>query len=243
MDEKETYKKIYNLVIACGTEKNQISFMKVFLAELKTICFYDIAWVTFLDGSGKDIDWIIENDDLHWRWLYPDYYAKDTSFRFKQIKDRKEDIGAIYLEVIDWEMEEGMFVDDYMKKRNIRHSVAFPFFDNNGVVNCIVRLDLNNQKKFSETEIEELRRAIAPVNLLFKRFFQVPESGRQQVDTGLLTRREKEISDLLCSGVPVNKIGEHCHISTATVRKHIEHLYRKLGVSSLQEFLILMLKK
>lgn len=53
----------------------------------------------------------------------------------------------------------------------------------------------------------------------------------QAVDYGL-TKREKEILQLLANGLSYEQIAINLFISKGTVRKHIENLYRKLQVNN-----------
>ncbi len=46
-----------------------------------------------------------------------------------------------------------------------------------------------------------------------------------------LTRREAQVLELLAAGLTATAIGHVCRISPATVRKHLEHIYAKLGCS------------
>ncbi|MCC7297529.1 MAG: response regulator transcription factor [Bacteroidia bacterium] len=45
-----------------------------------------------------------------------------------------------------------------------------------------------------------------------------------------LTKREQEIMELLATGLSYDFVGDNLGISYGTVRKHIENIYRKLGV-------------
>jgi DNA-binding CsgD family transcriptional regulator/PAS domain-containing protein len=47
----------------------------------------------------------------------------------------------------------------------------------------------------------------------------------------LLTNREKEICDLTLQGLDNYQIAEHLNISVHTCKRHLENIYRKLGVS------------
>ncbi|MBX2964164.1 MAG: response regulator transcription factor [Cyclobacteriaceae bacterium] len=50
----------------------------------------------------------------------------------------------------------------------------------------------------------------------------------------ILTRREKQILELLAEGMKGPKIAEHLHLSTLTVETHRKNLFRKLNVSNVQ---------
>ena len=60
--------------------------------------------------------------------------------------------------------------------------------------------------------------------------------------TGNLTRREREIFELLCDGLSNASIADRIRISEKTVRNHVSHLYEKLGVHSRSEALVLARK-
>jgi two-component system nitrate/nitrite response regulator NarL len=46
-----------------------------------------------------------------------------------------------------------------------------------------------------------------------------------------LSEREHEVLHLIAQGLSAPEIGERIHLSTATVKTHLQHLYEKLGVS------------
>lgn len=45
-----------------------------------------------------------------------------------------------------------------------------------------------------------------------------------------ITNREKEVVSLMYKGLNYNEIANQLNISPATIRKHIENIYRKLSV-------------
>jgi DNA-binding NarL/FixJ family response regulator len=49
---------------------------------------------------------------------------------------------------------------------------------------------------------------------------------------GLLTKREREILDLVAEGLPNAEIGRRLWITEQTVKFHLSNVYRKLGVSN-----------
>lgn len=46
-----------------------------------------------------------------------------------------------------------------------------------------------------------------------------------------LSEREHEVLRLIAQGLSAPEIGQRIHLSTATVKTHLQHLYEKLGVS------------
>jgi DNA-binding CsgD family transcriptional regulator len=58
---------------------------------------------------------------------------------------------------------------------------------------------------------------------------EVPTSGTQPTP---LTRREKEVADLVAQGLTNRNIAERLHISESTVEKHVANTLRKLNLRS-----------
>lgn len=54
---------------------------------------------------------------------------------------------------------------------------------------------------------------------------------RQVPDRPVLSERENETLKLVAEGLSAPDIGRRLHLSTGTVKTHLEHLYEKLGVS------------
>jgi DNA-binding CsgD family transcriptional regulator len=58
------------------------------------------------------------------------------------------------------------------------------------------------------------------------------EERRPSVEADRLTRREREILELVAEGKPNAEIAAILWVSPSTVRKHLEHVYEKLGVNN-----------
>jgi len=58
--------------------------------------------------------------------------------------------------------------------------------------------------------------------------------NRPNID-GALTRRERQILDLLAKGLTAKALAKTLHIKHVTARNHIQHLYEKLGVHNRAE--------
>lgn len=81
----------------------------------------------------------------------------------------------------------------------------------------------------------EVARRLQPLLMLLDRQVQVLARGAEGhagcVAPGLLTGRERAVLVLLERGLTAEAIARELGISPRTVHKHLEHLYRKLGVS------------
>ncbi len=53
-----------------------------------------------------------------------------------------------------------------------------------------------------------------------------------------LTGREWEVLDLLCGGMTTDEVADRLVLTTETVRSHIKHVMRKLGVSSRRQAVV-----
>ena len=69
------------------------------------------------------------------------------------------------------------------------------------------------------------------------RVFGAPGRQRSAGVASKLTRREREIVDLVCLGLKNRKIGERLFISETTVRHHLTSIFNKLAVSSRLELM------
>jgi ATP/maltotriose-dependent transcriptional regulator MalT len=49
-------------------------------------------------------------------------------------------------------------------------------------------------------------------------------------EADILTRREREVADLMIEGLSNQEIAQQLFISQATVKVHLRHIYEKLGV-------------
>ena len=69
------------------------------------------------------------------------------------------------------------------------------------------------------------------------RVFGAPARPRNADVATNLTRREREIVDLVCLGLKNKKIGERLFISETTVRHHLTSIFSKLAVTSRLELM------
>ena len=69
---------------------------------------------------------------------------------------------------------------------------------------------------------------LRPIPLVGMPVHPVPEKG--STIGSVLTRRERQILDLLAQGLSARALARLLHIRYVTARNHIQHLYEKLGV-------------
>jgi DNA-binding NarL/FixJ family response regulator len=90
------------------------------------------------------------------------------------------------------------------------------------------------REDYSDEDLEVARR-LQPLLVLLERQVQVlggaPDGSRDGAGRGVLTGRERAVLVLLERGCTAEAIGRELGVSPRTVHKHLEHLYRKLGVS------------
>ena len=66
--------------------------------------------------------------------------------------------------------------------------------------------------------------------------------GREQMNSGLLTKREKEVFNLLIDNMTTKEIASKLNISEKTVRNHISNTMQKLGVKGRAQAVIELLR-
>lgn len=56
-------------------------------------------------------------------------------------------------------------------------------------------------------------------------------------DLSVLTKREKQVAELIKRGCSNREIGEELYISETTVKKHVSHIFEKLGIESRKDLM------
>jgi DNA-binding NarL/FixJ family response regulator len=71
----------------------------------------------------------------------------------------------------------------------------------------------------------------------------VPETGTSQELPGMISKREREVLELLVGGKDYKAIAEKLFVSHNTIRTHIANIYEKLHVSSKTEVVTMALQR
>lgn len=241
------WKKLYELVLACGNVRDPRAFTIQVLFRIKDICPFDQGLIFFVDGRGKIANHYLLDVDECWCNAYREIYVKDDP-HFAQLKGLREVAGQPLVRVTNWQQEPpGHFVINYIVPMQLKFSLGFCFFDPNGLPCVIFALDRMKEHGtiFSEDEVSAVAAAVLQLNNLYKNLLFRPAEmqsvGGIDWDSTELTPREAEIAKLLCQGISPANISKSLFVSQSTTYKHIAHIYDKMHVSSRQQLLVKLL--
>lgn len=240
------WEKIYDYVSACGREHDPLRFIVAALEEAGELVPYDQGIVFLLDERRRVRAQHLVNIQSRWSTVYLEYYAHLQSTERSLDAEANEVYGVPFVEQIVWKDEPVTeFVTDYIMARGVKSSLAFALFDLNGLPRAAFSLDRLDAERFTEAEMAVMRLAVAQIGHLYKNFFvdAFDPAGRKRADAeplamADLTKREREVVDLLCAGLSPDLVAKTLKISAQTAYKHISHIHKKLGVSSRQELLV-----
>jgi DNA-binding CsgD family transcriptional regulator len=124
---------------------------------------------------------------------------------------------------------------DFYRHVSVEHQLAVQLPGTRG---CLVGLALNRQSgEFSDADLELLDMLRGPLSLALARArarqrAQQALRDRGRAELGVLTSREVQILELVAVGRTSVAIGRVLDVSPRTVAKHLERIYRKLGVGN-----------
>ncbi|HZR84005.1 MAG TPA: response regulator transcription factor [Candidatus Binatia bacterium] len=150
--------------------------------------------------------------------------------------------------LVDLGLPDGSGVDLIREARRVssetRAMVITVFADEDHVLEAIKAgaqgyLLKDGSAEYIGRSIEELLAGGSPISPAIARYLlqslQQPAARAARAETPLLTDRELEILNLVAKGFSVPEVGELLGISGRTVTTHVQHIYRKLEVSSRSE--------
>lgn len=143
-------------------------------------------------------------------------------------------------------------MDGVEATRRILHShpgtavLVLTMFDEDDLVADALRAGARGYllKGAEQEEIERALRAVAAGDAIFSRAVAGRVLGRASSDRQAavlpgLSSREREVLDLIATGMPNAAIAERLHLAPKTVGNHISAIFVKLGVSSRAEAIVL----
>jgi len=119
---------------------------------------------------------------------------------------------------------------EFLKPAGVEHRMAMTLHEQNPLV---IGVALNRLRRgFTDHERDVVRLLRSPLAAAFQRLQQRDEavSALQSSGADDLTDREREVLELVAAGRTDVAIGHLLGCSYRTVGKHLEHVYRKLGV-------------
>ena len=130
----------------------------------------------------------------------------------------------------------------FLQKNRITSYAGIVFFDGNTLLGELIFYRIGKQKGFSDTEIDILN--ILKEHLLIRLRNEIlrPSQFERQLKRFMqsdfdLTRREREIISLLMENNSTDEIADILVISPFTVKKHLNHIYKKLCVNNRNELI------
>lgn len=238
--------KIYQLLLRCGAQRNQVDFCTQLICELSSLIPYDQARIIFLDKTGKiSGSRLFGVNARQWK-AFMHYYENDLVISKYSMKtpmrlSESEKVSAqnYWYDSEQLPEERSVFYDNYVRPLRLYHSLGIGLSDQENCIRSILVLDRVKDVPFSFSEIE-LARKIHPllenyhIDLLLETRAAAPYRLANKQDY-YLTKRETEIVDLLLDGLTPRMISQRISVSVATVYKHIANIYQKCHVSNRQE--------
>lgn len=254
MDYTDEYpwNKIHEFLLDCGSAESPSKLAVKALTGIGRLVPYDQGRAYSISPDLEVYDDYLLQVNTKWSAAYYEYYS--------QILDKKYGLGMKTMQVadllipgaksgayFDWtHREDDEFLADYLRPQGIRYSLGFGLFDMDSTCKRTLTLDRIGKAGFSKREIGIMSLVVPHIESLHRNFYIGADNecsiGRMGSRESL-TKRESEISDLLCKGFPPEKIATNLSLSRATVYKHISHIHTKMGVSSRQELLVKLFNK
>ncbi len=235
---------IESFLLKCGSVHNMQNFCGTIAEELHSLIPYDEARVIFLNESGKIEGCVLYGVKKKIWDTFMEYYA-ENEISSTYLLDRPLHITtAERVTLCDWtdrrrQNYNRRFYEEYVRPLHLYYCLGFGLADMENCIRCIISLDRKSNVPYTDEELTTLKRVRPHLENLFINMLLSPakEFSPQAflMEQNKLTNREKEIAILLCKGVRPNQIAERLCISVTTVYKHIDNLYKKMGITCRQE--------
>ena len=246
-----SWQAVYDYALACSREHDAERFMRAVLENMNDFVPIEQGFVYCLDENQQVVTQNVVNINASWADLSYKYYNSFIESNGKGLSDLvKERFDLPFVEQIVWDEEAPTeFIEECIRPNGIRCTLIIVFFDQNSIPRAIASFTRTQKSRFTEREMAMVRYATALLHNVYKSFFTNPatipgsnQDKRTSSVSALLTKREREVVDLMCGGLSPALVSKKLDISISTTYKHIAHIYKKLGVSSQQELLVRVLR-
>lgn len=235
---------MYQFLLSCFEVHDPYAFCGKVAEELYHLIPYAQARVIFLSTTGR-----IEGSLLYGvqKRIWDDFmyfYRNNSVGSLHSIQEPLHISAREKVKVCDWTSRERIdlsrdFYEEYVKPLRLTYCLGFGLADQENCIRCIISLDRKKLMPYTEDDL----RLIRDIRPLLEDCFidmMLPEPGPFSMedfmnDQSALTKREKEIAELLCCGSRPKQVAERLGISVTTVYKHVDNIYKKLGISNRHE--------
>lgn len=241
------WQKMYDLTLACAETDDTAAFCQTLVNCASAILPFDKAVVYHLNINGKIVDQQLFNTEDFWSRHYMDCFCevRGASYAISgNIFREHQGQSPCYYQLSLWDKEpDSVFLRESIRPRQLVSSLSFNFYDGSGFYRTMVSLDKTSRVPYTPQELATAKYAAPLLNAIHRNLLPALESSHVMAEDFGFTEREKEIASLLCQGMSPAKVREALVISDATVRKHLQHIYRKAGVRSQRELLAKLLSE
>lgn len=247
--EKNLCDRLYHFILDCGKERDPYSFCEAIVRGLYYFIPYEQARVLFLGTDGKIASSLLYGvSQNNWK-AFMDFYSDDCigstySLKYPLHLSENEKIN-----ICDWTDRKRkdahkVFESYYIRPLKLKYCLGIGFSDQDNCIRCIISLDRTSDRPFTQEDILLVRKLRPLLDNYFIHMMCNPALEIRQQDFVLsqtnLTRREREIAQLLYRGSTPADVSSQLCISINTAYKHIANIYKKLGISNRQEFFCLL---
>jgi DNA-binding CsgD family transcriptional regulator len=210
------------------------------ISNARIISYPKTGQPTFLDG-----DTMSEIDKLYCESAY----LLDPIYDVLYYKKHNE---LVTLDsVVNDDFCDSIYYDTFYQRLGLSNETNIVIGTNDDTKICIVYTTKDNYltqqaaSKELDTYLESIKSAILTHERIGGLVQQKQTAGyagldynhnrHTRFDSTNLTKREKEVVELILDGLSSAAIAEKCFVSTGTIKNHRKNIYRKLGISSQAE--------
>ena len=247
---KLPWKRINDYLLKTGTQRDPRQLIITSVEKMSSLISFDQARIYFIDVNGRVSDFVVLGAKNDWIEAYLEYYSKLENGKYsisRKVESDDQSLQNLNVRIRDWEHQtlNDEFLKDYIKPQGIQCSAGLMFHSADNHTKCIFTLDRINRTGFSKEEIRIMEIVQPHVDNFHKNLYVMLSKANiktlSDID-GSLSKREREIAELICSGMSPAQISENLFICISTIYRHIANIHLKLNVSTRQELILKLIK-
>ncbi len=235
---------LYNASVVKCEEKLRINFLK----NLKFLVDYDSASFYLAENNSFSLAHpVYVNCDPHYAKLYNEkFLTSDLSIQYICSEDQ-----LVYrsTDLIKERHYSSDFYKCFMKPQNLEYSGGMNLVWKKQFLGCVALFRKTEKPNFSEKELyilalfqDHLSHDLYNLTDSLLNISNIKTMKKKYlIDNYGLTHREIEIIELLLRGKTNAQIGKTLYIQLYTVKTHLKHIYKKLGIQNRSQILSLFI--